>query len=104
MTGPMRLYRKPGRSGLFYRGSRYAVQIRYIPTVVAGKDEERLIMEDTNHPNPTPQTCPFCLSDRVVPIEVDQAVWAVCCRGCKTIGPHGSAELEAIKLWSVTRK
>jgi len=44
--------------------------------------------------------CPFCASEEVVPLEIDQAVWAVFCRCCKAIGPHTASQAEAVRRWA----
>ncbi len=43
--------------------------------------------------------CPFCLDDHPVEMEIDSQLWAVCCFGCGTIGPHATNRGAAIARW-----
>lgn len=41
--------------------------------------------------------CPFCGSTELVIVEI--GVW-VECKGCKTLGPDGNSEQEALEKWN----
>lgn len=44
--------------------------------------------------------CPFCGADQAVSMKLDEGVWAVCCGGCGTIGPHGRTVQLAEARWN----
>lgn len=48
----------------------------------------------------TLKPCPFCSSDQIGDIEVDQGRWAVCCSRCGTIGPHCRSPELATARWN----
>lgn len=43
--------------------------------------------------------CPFCGSQRVSCIEIDQNEWSVTCEGCKANGSSRPTSMEAIDAW-----
>lgn len=45
-------------------------------------------------------SCLFCGTNQVMPMEVDEGVWAVCCSGCGTIGPHARTMKLAEARWN----
>lgn len=45
------------------------------------------------------QCCPFCHSDHVSSIELDERQWAVICNHCKATGPQVESEQEANARW-----
>ena len=43
--------------------------------------------------------CPFCRSQRVSCIEIDQDEWSVTCEGCKANGSSRPTSMQAIDAW-----
>lgn len=44
---------------------------------------------------PDIQPCPFCGDGDPAIDEIELGIWAVCCNGCRTIGPHCDGEQSA---------
>lgn len=43
--------------------------------------------------------CPFCQSNMVSSVELDERQWSVVCNTCKATGPQMVTEQEAIARW-----
>lgn len=50
--------------------------------------------------DPTVGSCPFCNSDAVRCMEIDQGVWTVCCSWCGTMGPQSRSLQLAVARWN----
>jgi Lar family restriction alleviation protein len=49
------------------------------------------------------QPCPYCGDTDPAIDEIDSGIWALCCDGCHTIGPHTDGEHtaeQAITAWN----
>jgi len=46
--------------------------------------------------------CPYCCGADLAIEEIDTRTWAICCNGCRTVGPHhtGQDQYEAITAWN----